>query len=196
MTPASAAFPEVSGAILVGGRSRRFGRDKVLLRYEGKPLVVHVYDLLLSLFEQVSLVGHPRPELSDLGMPCIPDLIPGRGVLGGIYTALVSAASPHVFITGADMPFLTTELISRVLDQRHQADAVIPRGPRGLEPLCAVYARECVDTLRRNLERGRLRITEALEGLTVHTPAVETGEGMQDPFANINFPEDVKILEP
>jgi molybdopterin-guanine dinucleotide biosynthesis protein A len=195
MTPPSAAFKEVTGAILIGGHSRRLGRDKVLLPHEGKPLAVHLHGLLAGLFPRVFLVGHPRPELVDLGLTCIPDLVPDMGVLGGIYTALVSAATPHVFITGADMPFLTTSLISRILDQRHLADAVIPKGSRGLEPLCAVYSTSCADTLRQNIEKGRLKITAALGSLKILSPTVMPEEGDQDPFININYPEDVGVLE-
>jgi len=195
MNPPSAAFEEVTGAILIGGHSRRLGRDKVLLPYEGKPLVVHLHGLLAGLFPTVFLVGHSRTELVNLGLTCIPDVIADMGVLGGIYTALVSAATPHVFVTGADMPFLTTPLISRILDQRHSADAVIPKGPRGLEPLCAVYSTACAGALRQNLERDRLKITTALEGLKILSPTVNLADGDQDPFININYPEDVKILK-
>jgi molybdopterin-guanine dinucleotide biosynthesis protein A len=50
MTQPAAAFEEVTGAILIGGKSRRLGRDKILLPYEGKPLVLHMYELLNGLF--------------------------------------------------------------------------------------------------------------------------------------------------
>lgn len=195
MNQPGAPFEEVTGAILIGGQSRRLGRDKVLLHYEGKPLAVHLHQLLENLFPETVLIGHPRPELEAIGLTCIPDTIPDMGVLGGIYTALSAAATPHVFIAGADMPFITPTLISTILSHRNLADAVIPRGPRGLEPLCAVYSKSCADTLKTCLEKGTLKVMAALDSLKVVSPEVIPGDGDQDPFININYPEDLENLK-
>ncbi len=194
MNQPAATFEEVTGEILIGGQSRRLGRDKILLPYDGKPLVVHLHGLLESLFPKILLIGHPRPELETLGLSCIPDLIPDKGALGGIYTALKTASTPYVFVAGADMPFLTTSLISDILGHRYEADAVIPRGPRGLEPLCAAYSTSCADAIKRSLERDMLKIMGALDGLAVLSPEITPGDDEPDPFLNINYPEDLGIL--
>jgi molybdopterin-guanine dinucleotide biosynthesis protein A len=195
MNQAAAASQEVTGAILTGGQSRRLGRDKVLLPYEGKPLAFHMHGLLVTHFPRTVLIGHPRPELQALGLECFPDLVKGKGALGGIYTALRAADTPYVFIAGADMPFLTTSLISDILGHRHEADAVIPRGPRGLEPLCAVYSISCTSAMEHNLKSDNLKIMAALDGLTVLSPEVTLKEGEPDPFININNPEDLELLK-
>ena len=194
MNQPGATFEEVTGAILIGGQSRRLGRDKVLLHYQGKPLALHLHGILTSLFPRVLLIGHPRPELEDLGFTCLPDLVPDKGVLGGIYTALSTATTPYVFIAGADMPFLTPPLISMILGFRHSADAVIPRGPRGLEPLCAVYTKSCAEVMKENLRDGNLKIMAALENMTVLSPEISLDNGEPDPFININYPEDLEKL--
>lgn len=191
----SGARREVTGVILTGGKSRRLGQDKVLLPYRGEPLVLHVHRILVELFPRVILVGHPRPELEALGLACIPDQVPGQGVLGGITTALDKAATPYIFVAGADMPFLTPSLISGILRYRAGADAVIPIGPRGLEPLCAVYSASCAPSFRQSLLEGVRRIVEALEGFVVLSPKIVPKEGEPDPFININRPEDLKILK-
>jgi molybdopterin-guanine dinucleotide biosynthesis protein A len=195
MKPPSAAFPEVTGAILTGGTSRRLGRDKVLLPYQGKPLVLHIYSILKDLFPKIFLIGHPRPELEALGLACFPDRIPGKGALGGLYTALNIAAAKYVFVAAADMPFLTADLISGILSYRHDADAVIPKGPAGPEPLCAVYSTSCIRTIEHNLGKGSLKIISALEGLTIRFPEIEPDKGIPDPFFNINYPEDLEALD-
>jgi molybdopterin-guanine dinucleotide biosynthesis protein A len=140
MNSSAVAIDEVTGAILTGGKSRRLGRDKVLLPHEGKPLALHMHDLLRELFPRVILIGHARPELKIHGLECVEDLIPGKGVLGGIYTALNTAHTPHIFVAGADMPFITRSIISAVVSHRNGPDAVVPRGPRGLEPLWNRFA--------------------------------------------------------
>ena len=191
------SFPEksVAGAILVGGRSRRFGQDKVLLTFRGKPLLAHLCGILSPLVEETLIVGHSRPEFEALRIRAVEDLWPGAGPLGGIYTALKSAGTPFVLVVAADMPFLTPSLLEKILRAREGQDAVIPQGPGRLEPLCAVYSRTCLDAIRENLENGRNRILSALEGKKVCSPRI-TPEGTgKDPFFNINYPEDYKKLE-
>jgi len=195
MNPPAATFEEVTGAILIGGQSRRLGRDKVLLPYEGKPLAVHLQELLESLFSKVLLIGHPRPELEALGLTCTPDIIPDKGVLGGIYTALSAATTPHVFVAGADMPFLSSSLILKILDHRYDANAIIPRGPRGFEPLCAVYSASCANAIKQSFANDTLKVMVALCGLTVVSPEITVGNGEPDPFININYPEDLEMLK-
>ena len=194
MNRPAAAFEEVTGAILVGGKSRRLGQDKALLPFNGKPLVVHMHKLLADLFPEVNLIGHPRPEFENIGLICVPDLIPRKGVLGGIYTALHMCTTPYVFIVGADMPFLTPSRISEVLAYRHRADAVIPMGPRGMEPLCAVYSSACTGTIKKNIEMDQLKVIPALDGLKILSPEIGNKDDEPDPFININYPKDLDIL--
>lgn len=186
---------DVSGAILVGGRSRRFGQDKVLLPFKGKPLVIHLAGILNPMVHEVLIVGHPRPEFKDLKLQVVEDLLPDTGPLGGIYTALKSTGSPFVLTVGADMPFLSPSLIGNILSLRGGRDAVIPCGPRGLEPLCAVYSRSCLDPIFRCLERGANKIVPALQGMDVLTPRIDVTSEEKDPFFNINHQKDYEKLK-
>jgi molybdopterin-guanine dinucleotide biosynthesis protein A len=195
VTDSPAVLKDVTGAILVGGRSSRFGGDKVLVSIESRPLIVHLYDLFSPLVPEVLLVGHKRREFEALGLRVVEDVLPDAGPLGGIYTALLSAATPYVFAVAADMPFLSSSVIRTISGARRDADAVIPRGPRGLEPLCAVYARTCSDPIRASLDLGVRRIVTALEGLRILTPDIQAREGEKDPFFNINRPEDLDLLK-
>ena len=186
---------DVAGAILVGGRSSRFGRDKVLLPFGNKPLFAHIYDILAPLVGEVFIVGHHRPEFEIFGLRVVGDLGPDAGPLGGIYTALKSTKAPFVLAIGADMPFLTTSFLGKILQSAGNADAVIPRGSRGLEPLSAVYSGTCIEPMRASLARGNRRIVRALEGMNLLTPEIALTVGGKDPFFNINFPEDYEGME-
>ncbi|MDF1536238.1 MAG: molybdenum cofactor guanylyltransferase [bacterium] len=194
MTP-GVPFPgEVGAAVLVGGQSSRFGRDKVLLEVDGEPLVKRSITLLSSLFSDVLVIGHDRPEFHILGIRAIEDLIPGKGSLGGLYTAVMTAGTPAVFVMAADMPFVSASLIDQVVRMRGGVDAVIPRGPTGFEPLCALYSRSCAAPMKKAIDKGSFRIMAALEGLKITNPEIMTVEGEGDPFANINTPEDWERL--
>lgn len=190
MNALSAVQVSTAGAILVGGRSSRFGQDKVLLPFGRKPLFAHLCDILNPLVDEVFIVGHHRPEFETLGLRVVADLVPDAGPLGGIYTALSSTKTPFVLAIGADMPYLTTSFLGKILQSAGNADAIIPKGPRGLEPLSAVYSRSCIEPMRKSLARGNRRIVRALEGMNILNPEIALPEGEKDPFFNINFPGD------
>jgi molybdopterin-guanine dinucleotide biosynthesis protein A len=190
-----AIFEDVTGAILVGGLSSRLGRDKVLLQCEGVPVLHRLRNLLEPLVSEIILVGYYRLEFDTLGLRFVEDIIPGAGPLGGIFTALMSSSTPFVFVLASDMPFVPAELIENIAGAREHADAVIPRGPRGPEPLCAIYSHSCTGPLRASLEKGNRRIMTALEGLTIHMPEIPVKTREPDPFFNINFPEDLEKIK-
>ncbi|UCF30026.1 MAG: molybdenum cofactor guanylyltransferase [bacterium] len=186
---------DTTGVILVGGRSRRMGTDKVLLEIRGTPIVKDIFTRMSAVFQEILVVGHHREEFDALGISAIPDLIPESGVLGGIYTGLAEAKTPYIFAVAADLPFLDTDLIRHIASRRTGADAVIPRGPRGLEPLYAVYSRSCRGSMLESLQRRELKVLEAVAGLRVVSPEIGIAEGRPDPFINLNRPEDLERME-
>jgi molybdopterin-guanine dinucleotide biosynthesis protein A len=194
MTSGSTFSRGISAAVLVGGLSKRLGRDKVLLEFDGQTLIHRSVTLLTSLFENVFVIGHHRPEFDELGIRVIEDIVPEKGALGGLYTAVENSPTPSVFVVAADMPFVTQTIIDKVLQFQGQADAVIPRGPRGFEPLCALYSRNCATPMKDAIEGGTFKIMAALEGLNIVTPEITIENGEQDPFANINYPKDVAVI--
>ncbi len=84
---------KASGAVLVGGKSRRMGVDKPLIPFGGQRMIERVVGALGQVVEEVLLVGQGAARLNWLGLPCLEDLRPG-GPLAGIYTALVAARHP------------------------------------------------------------------------------------------------------
>ena len=77
-------FDDVTGVILAGGRSRRMGRDKALLKVDGVPLFERILGMMQGFFSNVIIAGD-RPDLTRPGVPCYPDRYPGSA-LGGLYT--------------------------------------------------------------------------------------------------------------
>ena len=130
--------------IQAGGESRRMGRDKALIPFLGKPLIVHVYETVKSLADEVLITTNRPANYRFLEVPLHQDIVKERGALGGLYTALKSANNPVVAVVACDMPFASSELLSRARDRLigEQVDAVIPRSESGLEPLHAVEAGE------------------------------------------------------
>src|SRR5205807_1712449 len=94
-----------------------------------------------------------RPDLRT-----VPDVRPGCGSLGGIYTAVVSGCGP-VLCVAWDMPFVTPELLQALRDGAAGCDAFLPESGsrRGVEPLCAVYGPACGPAIERQLTGGDLQ---------------------------------------
>ncbi|HVN08036.1 MAG TPA: molybdenum cofactor guanylyltransferase [Patescibacteria group bacterium] len=183
-----------SGWVLAGGQSSRMGSPKALLEIGGRPLIARAVALLQSVCSAVTVVGSPAPY-EHLGFAAIPDECAQIGPLGGILTALGRTTSDWNLIVACDLPYLTPEWLRYLASRaaRSRARVVLPQGPSGSEPLCAVYHREAVVAIRAAVAQGRLKVTRALEGLPIET--VTPAEILPfDPrgvlFQNLNTPED------
>jgi molybdopterin-guanine dinucleotide biosynthesis protein A len=157
------------------------GRDKALLPFHGGTLSEWIASQVAEAAGSATLVGN-----TALG---IPDLYPGQGPLGGILTALEHSPSEWNLIVACDMPHagaaFLQKLISAALDS--DADALLPKGPSGLpEPLCAVYRRRALESIRSRFLSGARKVTDGFAGLVVATFEVEEVAC----FQNLNTPED------
>jgi molybdenum cofactor guanylyltransferase len=181
-----------AAAILAGGAARRLGgRQKALLDVGGRPILDRQLDVLRELADQVFIIGAEAAAWADRGLTAVADEIPGCGALGGIYTAIVRSPRERTIVVGCDMPYLSAALLRHMIDM--DADVVIPRSRRGLEPLCAIYARACAGAIRQRLDRGELEAAAMPEGVSVKEIAAAALDafGPDDLlFANVNTPHD------
>jgi len=183
----------MTGIVLIGGRSRRFGTDKVVAPVGDKLLIEHVIEVIEPLFEKVLLIGHRRDDLRSL--PIIEDLRPGCGPLGGIYTALKTVETRQIFVFAADMPNLNGRFISHMISVSNDHDIVIPVWSQGREPLHAVYHRRILPVVKTLLDEDLFKIFNLLSRVDTRTIPEEDIRkfGMPDKmFANINTLHDIK----
>jgi len=165
---------QVAAFILTGGASSRMGRDKGLLDFGGVPLILHTARLIEPLVACVTVVGTPR-RYAAMGLRTIADQDAAdqgskrirRGPLAGISTALAATRLCWNLIVACDLPYLSGAwldwLLSRAIQSRGQV--VIPRTGRGLEPLAAVYRRECGAAIATALARDVRKVTDVIEEL-------------------------------
>ena len=158
ITVASAPKPgaAVEGAILAGGKSRRMGREKLLLPFRGATVIQTISGALVPLVGRLRLIGRePIPGLPLLTAQ--PDLHPGLGPLSGIHAALETAEADRVLVVACDLPFVTTSFLRGLIEALSpELDAVVPC-PGG-EPVavCALYRVTCLGSLSPRLERREL----------------------------------------
>jgi molybdopterin-guanine dinucleotide biosynthesis protein A len=188
-------------ALLSGGISGRMGQDKALMPFLGRPLILRILERLSSLADEVILSTNRPAEYAFLGLPLHPDLQPGCGALGGLYTVLTAARGPIVAVVACDMPFANPALFQYEYEliSESSADVVIASTSQGLEPLHAVYRRDtCLPVIKTALEAGRLKLVDWLP--QVNTRIVEPEEVARfDPdglaFLNLNTPEEFRQAE-
>lgn len=191
----------IGAAILAGGHSKRMGANKALLRaYPGGPTLIETVAARLAEagLAPTLLVTNTPEEYAFLGLPFSRDEVPGAGALGGILTALVHSTYPYNLVVACDMPLLNPDLLRYMAALAGSGDAVVPRrrgldGQYGKEPLHAIYSRNCVEAVRKQIEGGQLRVTDVLDRITVRW--VEEEEIRRyDPallsFRNVNTPEE------
>ncbi len=191
--------PPTSGVVLAGGRSSRLGQDKALIPLpDGRPLIAHVVARLAPLVAEVVVVATDGERLGPLPARIVPDVFPDGGALGGIYAGLAAAREEYSLVVACDMPLLRPSLLRHLLAPPRDFDALLPRLADGqAEPLHAVYAKACLEPIRRQLVAGRRRIISFLGDVRVRY--VEEAELRRlDPelrsFFNVNTPADLAAL--
>lgn len=168
-----------SAAILAGGQARRLGGiDKSALVVGGASILDRQLALLKGLTPHILIVAsdehrYRRADVQEAGVRIVRDRIVGAGSLGGLYTALVEAPTDQLVVMACDMPFLTAPFLTRLAALGAGVDAAVPRDAAGLHPVCAAWARRAAPHLRASIDRGQLRIVDALAGLEVREMAAE-----------------------
>jgi len=183
---------EVTGVILVGGKSRRMGVDKAFLEIEGTPLFERVLRVFTDIFARTILIGSQRERFARYGLSCYPDMYPGSA-LGGLYTGLMHAETPYIFVSACDVPFPSGAVARHLVSLRDGFDAVVAKGADGFEPLFAVYASSCREPMRRLLEKDNFCIFDFYPEMNVRYVATEELarlDGAARTFLNLNTPEE------
>lgn len=182
----------LAAIILAGGRSSRMGTDKGMMHFNERPLISHVIDVLRSLEIDNILIITQHGAYEQFGYPCYPDLIQFKGPLGGIYAGLSHSKANKNLVLACDMPFLTKELLSALINDIGEEDALISQHLGKAEPLCSVYASSCIPHFKNKLDTDQLKITDALQGLNTRNINFDGESWFQgNEFSNLNTPDEL-----
>lgn len=185
-------------ALLAGGRSSRFGRDKAFLDWRGLPLYVSQLRKLASLGPGRLWLStreeQPFPEILE-GVTRVVDKVLDLGPLGGLRNVMAASDAPLVLVLAVDLPKMEAAYLSRLLGH---GGGIVPRTVRGWEPLVALYPRaEMLGLIDEHLSAGRRRLQDLLDdaagrGLIEAMPVAENELAL---FANLNSPDDLASIE-
>ena len=187
----------ISAAILAGGKSRRFGEDKALLKIEGRSVLPDLVARLGELFDPVRVIVDQAGKVELGSAQVFQDRVIGLGPLGGLLTALENSPTPLCFVAACDMPFLDLKVISFLTAQLQTEDILVPSIGGREEPLTAFYSVRCIGPIQACLEKGGRSIraiwpevdTRVVE-LQGHFPL----EQLRRCFLNLNvYPQDLQV---
>jgi molybdopterin-guanine dinucleotide biosynthesis protein A len=176
------------------------GQPKPLLALAGETMIERQVRLLRSICRSVAVIGL-SDGLPPVDVPSIPDVIRGRGPLGGIFSGLLRTRTEFNLFLGCDLPFVPARFLEILVRRAQQcgAGATIAEMPTGgVQPLCAVYRRAALPMVRANLDAGRNKAQSlACRLRRAVIPWSEIARAGLSPriFANINTPEDYETAK-
>ena len=183
----------MTGIILAGGQSRRMGQPKALMPWGRGSLIDAVIAALGPIVDELLIVAKDHGPFVDRGVRVVTDLMAEGHPWVGLYTGLRSATYDVSFVCACDMPWLNPALIRYLRDVRDDFEAVVPQGPKGLEPFHAVYTRRCIPALERSWQLGHRTFHDLLRALRLRivTPQeLHNIQGWERSLTNLNTPGD------
>jgi molybdopterin-guanine dinucleotide biosynthesis protein A len=187
----------VTGVIQAGGLSTRMGgHPKALIELGGRRIIERVVGAVQGAVDDLLIVTNTPEQYAFLGLPMVPDAMPGRGSLGGIYTGVKAAPCEAAFTVACDMPFVHPDVVRLVVERAPLGDVVVPRAGDQLQTLHAVYHRTCLPAMEEQLRAGRLKVTGFFDRVRVVEVAEAEVARLADPataFMNVNTPEELEL---
>jgi molybdenum cofactor guanylyltransferase len=189
----------INSIILAGGKSLRFGHDKVLEKIGNTSLLEQAISHTEPLSKEIIIVTAQDRTFSQLGnhpkVKLVSDIFPGQGSLGGIYTGLMKSNSFYNLVVAVDMPFLNESLLRYMIKVADGYDFILPKIDNWYEPLHAIYSRNCINPIKSILEQGKKVIVELFNYVKVRYIEAEEVDRF-DPqhlsFFNINTIKDME----
>ncbi len=186
----------MTAVILAGGKSSRMGSNKAFLKLKDKTFIELQIELLRKMFDEIIISANTQSEYEYLNLPVFKDIYPGKGPLAGIYTSLINSSSFYTFMLACDMPFVDLELIKHLQDLTQNYDVVIPKSKKGLEPLHAFYSKNCIDSIKKELDANNLRIISFFPHVNVKIVELDSltvSNSFKDSIKNLNTREEYEV---
>ena len=190
---------DIGYIILAGGKSKRLGRNKIIEVIGGMTLLNRVINVLSAFNGEIIIVTAKDSSLADTftypKISIVRDLYPGKGMIGGIITGLSASKNFYNLVVASDMPFLSPALIHYMISNAKGNDLVAYKNQNELEPLHAIYTKNCLPILEEIMLKDR-RIFELLGQVKVRylSPAeINQYDPKKISFFNVNTESDLRI---
>lgn len=187
----------ISAVVLAGGKSRRMGKDKAWLEFEGRPLVEFQAERLASLFEDVCISAKDRTAFAKTRFRIIEDGEEESAPIYGLRAAMRSLATP-IFALAVDLPLVPLPLIRELSGALLEGDELLvaPRSQGKVQGLCAAYSNLALPVLEAQIRRGELALHELIArcGGEVWEEAMWRRLAGPEVFTPANTPKEYETL--
>lgn len=177
------------GAILAGGGGRRIGGDKAIVELHGRPLISYPLEALRLALGRVAILAKPDtklPYVSGVTVWIEPEDL--RHPVVGVMQALALADGRPVVVCGADLPFVSAELVKRLAKANPgRAPAVIACAQGEMQPLLGCYQRRALPLLREQPHAAEGPVRDAIAALDPVLLEVDDPEELFD----VDSPDDL-----
>lgn len=178
--------------ILAGGKSSRMGNDKGLLMLNNKPMIAHVMETLNQLTSDIIVVSN-QEEYNGFGLPVFEDMIKEAGPLAGIYTGLSHSKHKKNIVVSCDVPFVSVELLTFLLENSLDNDVTIPLKNNKTHQVIGVYDKGCVEVFKQELDNNQRKMKVALEKVKLNVVDANRFDELE--FTNVNTPSELKKIQ-
>lgn len=173
-------------AILTGGKSTRFGSDKLTHRIEGKQVISHVVEELELLDGEIYFLGK---AMDGYNLPSLPDHGNYHGPMAGLQSLVHSDLKGDLFLIAGDMPFVTIKTFQWYLfEAMHSNDLLIPKTNDGYEHVLHIYISE---RNRDLLKQKRVEHSAIYKLIKPMSNVIMVPEYHQKHFTNLNEITDI-----
>ncbi len=153
---------KLTGIILCGGKSCRFGQDKGLCTLAGKPMIEYPLQALKSICDDI-IISSNDPRYDNIGYKVIKDDVKNIGPLGGIFSALQESKTQDNIIVSCDMPFVNDRLLNYIMENKNNHLVAAAFEGQFVEPLCSYYNKEVLPIIEQLIEEKQFKLRILLE---------------------------------
>lgn len=143
----------ITGIILAGGKSSRFGQDKALLPIGNRTAIAITVELMCALFPRVLISSQNESDYAFLHLPVIPDFYREAGPLAGLHAGLTHSTTAQILLISCDLPLMNRPMIEHLLASPAEHRIVAARAGGHLQFFPGRYDRALLPLLQTMLDR-------------------------------------------
>lgn len=187
---------EITGIVLAGGKSSRFGSDKAMAIWNGKRLIENAIEILSPVCHKV-VISSNNPDYNFTGCEVWPDELPIQAPMIGIYSCLKRSQTEINIFLSCDMPLIPTALLKYLIDNSTGYDAIIPKHNHDqVEPLCGIYKRNLIPVLENFIKEDNYSLQQFLKASDHYAIMIDSVLSFfhETLFSNINTLTDFNSI--
>jgi len=174
----------LTGVIIAGGKSKRMGKNKLLLTFQNQTLLDKAVYLLENFTSKIII--STNNDTLQTSYTVLRDSIQNIGPLAGIYQALNNATTPRIIIIPVDMPLLNKQILQFLLNKSEEyAQINIFKTTQHIQMLVGIYHKSLLPVIEKQIEKKLYKLRDLLPVSSVN---YIDGTQFEDKFINVNTP--------